>query len=346
MQQKNMLDMSEQDLKEIVSGLGYPEYRCNQIFNWLYKGTAHFGDMKNLPRQLIDRLEENYVTGIPEILKKQVSRLDGTTKYLVKYRDGSIVECVHLTYQFGRTVCVSSQVGCRMSCTFCASTKGGLVRNLSAGEMLAQVLVVQRDMKKRISNVVIMGSGEPLDNYENVIRFVRILGNKEGLNIGLRHVTLSTCGLVSEIKRLAEQGLPITLSVSLHAADDETRRYLMPVAKKYKIEEVLDSCRYYIERTGRKITFEYALVEGVNDSHEDAAKLASILRGMLCNVNLIPVNPVEGSGYNQPEAGKVRRFKKILADRGVSVTVRREMGRDIGGACGQLKAGYIKGEKV
>ena len=342
MRKKTLLDFGLQDLKKAVTECGFPEYRGKQVWDWLYKGAEHIRDMKNLPAQLISRLEEDYVTGIPRIVKKRVSALDGTAKYLVEYSDGSMVECVYLIYRFGRTVCVSSQVGCRMGCSFCASTKGGLVRSLSSGEIIGQVLAVQRDTGERITNVVVMGSGEPMDNFENVVAFIRLLGSKEGLNIGLRHVTVSTCGLMPEIKRLADLKLPITLSVSLHAADDETRLRLMPVARKYKIEEVLEGCRYYIQRTGRRVTFEYALVEGVNDRPGDAERLAGLLKGMLCNVNLIPVNPVEGSLMRQPDNRRVRTFKRILADRGINATVRREMGRDIAGACGQLKAGYMK----
>ena len=342
MRKRVLLDFGLQELKDMVAGYGYPGYRGKQVWDWLYKGAAGMRDMRNLPGDLISRLEEDFVTGMPRIVKKQVSALDGTAKYLVEYDDGSMVECVYLIYRFGRTVCVSSQVGCRMGCSFCASTKGGLVRSLSGGEMLAQVLTVQKDAGERITNVVVMGSGEPMDNFENVVAFIRLLGSEEGLNIGLRHVTVSTCGLVPEIKRLADLKLPITLSVSLHAADDETRLRLMPVARKYKIEEVLEGCRYYIQRTGRRVTFEYALVEGVNDRPGDAEKLAGLLKGMLCNVNLIPVNPVEGSLMRQPDNRRVRTFKRILADRGINATVRREMGRDIAGACGQLKAGYMK----
>jgi 23S rRNA (adenine2503-C2)-methyltransferase len=342
MRKRVLLDYGLQELKSMIAGYGYPEYRGKQVWDWLYKGAASIRDMRNLPGNLISRLAEDFVTGMPRIAKKQVSALDGTAKYLVEYDDGSMVECVYLVYRFGRTVCVSSQVGCRMGCSFCASTKGGLVRSLSGGEMLAQVLTVQKDVSERITNVVVMGSGEPMDNFENIVGFIRLLGMKEGLNIGLRHITVSTCGLVPEIKRLADLKLPITLSVSLHAADDETRLRLMPVARKYKIEEVLEGCRYYIQRTGRRVTFEYALVEGVNDRSGDAERLAGLLKGMLCNVNLIPVNPVEGTLMRQPDNRRVRTFKRILADRGINATVRREMGRDIAGACGQLKAGYMK----
>jgi 23S rRNA (adenine2503-C2)-methyltransferase len=341
MEARNILDMTVRELGLALREYGYPEYRSKQVFGWLYKGIG-LREMKNLPQELKNRLDEDFVTGIPEIIKKQVSEIDGTTKYLVKYYDGSMVECVYLIYEYGRTACISSQVGCRMGCSFCASTRGGLIRNLSPGEMTGQVLAIQRDAKTRISNVVIMGSGEPLDNYQNTLRFIRQLNSRDGLNIGLRSVTLSTCGLVPEIKKLAEEGLPITLSISLHGASDETRMRLMPVAGKYKTDEIVECCKYYIKRTGRRITFEYALVEGINNRPEDAKKLAALLKGMLCNVNLIPVNPVEGTGYKQPGAGKVKRFKQMLERAGISVTIRREMGRDIDGACGQLKAGYIE----
>ena len=343
---KSILDMTARELGLYMKKHGYPEYRSKQVFDWIYKGTASFEDMKNLPQQLIGLLNENFITGIPRIVKKKASSIDGTEKFLVGFHDGSMVECVYLIYKHGRTVCVSSQVGCRMGCSFCASTRGGLVRNLSSGEMTGQVLAVQRDTKTRISNIVIMGSGEPLDNFENTLRFIRQVSSREGLNIGLRGITVSTCGLVPEMKRLAEERLPITLSISLHAACDKTRMRLMPAAKKYKINEIIECCRCYIERTGRRITFEYALIEGINNRPEDAVKLSALLKGMLCNVNLIPVNPVGGTGYKQPGPDNVKRFKDILQKRGISVTIRREMGRDIAGACGQLRAGYINGKNL
>lgn len=346
MSKKNILDMTVEELGSYLKEYGYPEYRSRQVFDWIYKGTADFTEMKNLPRQLIQLLPQYFVTGIPEVEERKVSAIDGTTKYLVKFYDGSLVECVYLIYKYGKTLCVSSQVGCRMGCTFCASTMDGLIRNLSSGEMIGQVLAVQRDTGNRISNVVIMGSGEPLENYDNTIAFIRRLNSEDGLNIGIRNITLSTCGLVPQIIKLAGEELPITLSISLHAAFDKTRMRLMPVAKKYRINDVIESCKFYIQQTGRRITFEYALVKNVNDRLKDAQELAMLLRGILCNVNLIPVNPVNGTGYQQPITGQIRRFKEELDRKGMNVTIRREMGRDIAGACGQLKAGYINRENL
>lgn len=346
MEQRILLDLDLRGLEETVKAYGYPRYRGNQIWDWLYKGIGEFSGMENLPKPLRECLAKDFVIGMPQIIKKQVSKLDNTIKYLLKYQDGGLVECVRLTYRFGTTVCVSSQIGCRMGCNFCASTKGGLIRSLSSGEMLAQVLTVQRDAAAKVSNVVLMGSGEPLDNFENVIAFIQKLNLKEGIGIGLRHITLSTCGLVPEIIRLADLRLPITLSVSLHGADDITRSSLMPVAKRYKIKEILESCRYYTRCTGRRITIEYALVDSINDGMGDAVKLASLLKDMLCNVNLIPINPIKGSQYRRPQKNTLKMFERTLRQENITVTVRREMGRDIAGACGQLKAGYIYTKKL
>ncbi len=342
MRKENALDMNLADLEKVMFDHHQPKYRAGQIFQWLHRGVRGFHEMSSIPLQLREMLSEQFYTGMPEIVEKQVSKLDGTAKYLLRLIDGSLIECVMLTYCHGNTLCVSSQVGCRMGCLFCASTKGGLVRHLTPGEMVGQILVSREDTGERISNIVIMGSGEPLDNYNNVIKFIRIINQEKGLNIGLRHVTLSTCGLVEGIDRLSAEGLPVTLSVSLHGADDETRKKLMPVAKKYKIKEVIKACERYISRTGRRVTIEYALVKEINDGEEDAVRLAELLKGLLCHVNLIPLNPVRGIGLERPDMQKVNNFKEMLVQRGIPVTVRREMGRDINGACGQLRAGHLE----
>jgi len=338
----NILDMDVIDLKKIMEKLGQPSYRAKQVFKWLHKGIRCFDEMKNIPQKLREVLPKDFYIGMPEIIKKQVSRIDGTTKYLLKLFDDSLIECVILKYSYGNTLCISSQVGCRMGCSFCASTKEGLIRNLTPGEMVGQILVSQLDTGEKISNIVIMGSGEPLDNYENVIKFLKIVNNVDGLNIGLRHITLSTCGLTEGIDRLSKEGMPVTLSVSLHAADDETRKKLMTVAKRYKIKEIIEACKRYVSITGRRVTFEYALIKGINDDVEDAIRLVHLLKRIICHVNLIPVNPTQGFEYKQPEISKIYLFKDVLEQRGISVTIRREMGRDISGACGQLKTGYLK----
>lgn len=298
--------------------------------------------MLNLPESLRALLSTDFYTGMPIIEKKFVSNTDGSVKYLFRLNDGSVIESVLLSYRHGITACISSQVGCRMGCGFCASTTGGLIRHLSAGEMVSQVIAMQKDCKCRVSGVVVMGSGEPLDNFDNTMKFLELVSDRDGLNIGLRHITVSTCGLVPEILRLADSQMPVTLSVSLHAADDNTRKQLMPIAKKYKIKEVIDACKEYVRKTGRRVTFEYALISGVNDGPKNAERLAGLLSGVLCHVNIIPVNPVKGKPYRQPGRAQVKAFKDMLKARGINATVRRELGRDISGACGQLKAGYLE----
>lgn len=345
MQRANILDMNIEELQGFMGANGFPKYRAKQVFGWIYKGIEDFFDMSNIPADLRALVSQNFYNGIPGIVKKQVSKLDGTAKYLLKLTDGSLIETVLLIYDYGYTLCISSQVGCRMGCSFCASTRGGLIRDLSPGEMIGQILAVQKDANMRISNIVVMGSGEPLDNYDNLIKFLHLANRKEGLNIGLRHITISTCGLVPEIDRLAEEGLPVTLSVSLHAADDETRKNLMPIARKYKIEDIIDACRRYTSKTGRRVTFEYAMIRNVNDSDGDAGRLADLLKNMICHVNLIPVNPISENKYKQPTRERIDGFKDLLIQNGISATVRRELGRDIDGACGQLRAGYLEGTR-
>ena len=339
---KNALDLTTAEWRAELSGMGEPAFRAGQVFSWLHKG-ADFAQMRNLPASLRARLAERYDARGVEILEKFVSRQDGTVKYLYRLRDGNVIEGVRMRYHHGDTLCVSTQVGCRMGCAFCASTLEGLARSLSAGEILGQVIAANRD-EMRIHNIVLMGSGEPLDNYEQTVRFLRLLREPGGLQTSLRAVSLSTCGLPARIRTLAEEGLPVTLSVSLHAPDDAIRAQLMPVARSVSMDELLASCRYYLDKTGRRVIFEYALIAGVNSRVEHAAALASRLRGMQCHVNLIPLNPVPERGLAGAEESAVQAFRQALEARHISVTVRREMGRDIAGACGQLRRGYLASE--
>jgi 23S rRNA (adenine2503-C2)-methyltransferase len=338
---KNILDLDLAGLKEWMKYNGEKDFRAKQVFDWIYKGCFLFSDMKNIPESLRNKLGDSFQTGIPEIVEKYKSREDDTYKFLFKYSDGNIIETVVMKYKHGNSVCVSTQIGCRMGCTFCASTQSGMVRNLTAGEILGQILAAQKNIGGRISNVVLMGSGEPLDNFDNVTRFLDIVNSEYGLNIGQRHITLSTCGLVPKMRELADMNYQITLAVSLHAPNDEIRRQMMPVANKYSMDEILDACRYYIGRTNRRITFEYALVKGKNDSVKNAGELAEILKGMLCHVNLIPVNAVVENGYSKPSQQDIAAFSSVLTRKGIETTVRREMGSDINAACGQLRRSYL-----
>jgi len=342
----NLKDLTLPELEDLCQDLGEKKYRARQVFQWLYRGHFTIEDMTDLPESFRNKLKERAYVGFLEIEKKLVSNIDGTTKYLLKLEDGNIIESVIMIYSFGVSACLSTQVGCRMGCSFCASTIGGLVRNLSAGEMADEILTMQEDLKQRISNIVLMGSGEPLDNFDNVIKFLKIINSKDGLNIGMRHITLSTSGLVPEIKTLADYNLQINLAISLHAPNDELRQKLMPVARKHSIEEIMDACRYYIDKTNRRITFEYSLIKGVNDSVDNARELSQLLKGMLCHVNLIPVNKIEEREYEKSGIDRIKDFKSILEHRGIEVTVRREMGADINAACGQLRKNYIKDVKL
>ncbi|MDR2515066.1 MAG: 23S rRNA (adenine(2503)-C(2))-methyltransferase RlmN [Christensenellaceae bacterium] len=334
-----------EELGALIKGAGHPAFRAGQIHDWLQKG-AGFEGMKNLPQALLGELAAEYAAQGVRIEKTLRSKLDGTEKYLFALEDGNIVEGVFMRYAHGNTLCVSTQVGCRMGCAFCASGLEGLVRNMEPGEMLSQVLLagaLHREGQGRgVTNVVLMGSGEPLDNYENVLRFLRLLSAPRGMNISLRNVTLSTCGLVPEIDRLAGEDLPLTLSISLHAADDGRRREIMPVAKLYSIGALIESCKAYVKKTGRRVSFEYALIQGVNSTLEEADALAELLRGFQCHVNLIPVNFVPEKGLTAPGLGGIERFQARLQEKGVAVSRRREMGADIGGACGQLRRRHIE----
>jgi 23S rRNA (adenine2503-C2)-methyltransferase len=335
--------MNHGELKELCQSMGLPAFREKQLFSWLHGRLARdYAEMTNLPEELRRKLAEEYPIRCCQVEKVQTSRLDDTSKYLFRLFDGNLIESVLMHYHHGNSVCISSQVGCRMGCRFCASTIDGVVRNLTASEMLDQIYMIQLHTGQRVDNVVVMGSGEPLDNYDNLIRFIELLNDRDGLNISARSITVSTCGIVPEIRRLADRQVQITLAVSLHAPNDELRRTMMPIANKYSISEVLDACAYYLERTGRRLTFEYSLVQGVNDSDECADELARLVRGLNCHVNLIPVNPIKERDYRQATRERVQHFKGRLERLGINCTVRREMGRDIDGACGQLRRSYMQ----
>lgn len=334
----DLLSMYPSELRDLMTELGQKLFRAKQIYEWLYKGVCSFDDMTNLPAELINILKEKCFIGRLGIQRKLVSKIDGTVKYLFSMADGECVETVLMRYKHGNSVCVSTQAGCRMGCTFCASTVNGFRRNLSPSEILLQVMTVMRDTGEKVSNIVLMGIGEPLDNYDNVLRFLHIVNLPEGLGIGMRHISLSTCGLVDRIDMLAEEQLQLTLSVSLHACNDERRRQIMPIARKWNYDALLDACERYEKATGRRISFEYALISGVNDSDADAAELGRRLQGTLCHVNLIPVNPVAENGYKKSDRARISSFVKTVESFGISATVRRKLGSDINASCGQLRA--------
>ena len=334
--------MNIEELKELMTGLGEKPFRAKQIYSWLHEHmVTSYEEMTNLPAKLREKLAAYPITAL-EVVDVQVSKLDGTRKYLFRLADGNVIESVLMKYKHGNSVCISSQVGCRMGCRFCASTIGGLTRNLQASEMLDQIYRIWQETGERVSNVVVMGTGEPLDNYENLLRFIHILTEEGGVHISQRNLTVSTCGLVPKIYDLAKEKLQMTLALSLHAPNDEKRRELMPIARKYTMEEVLDACRYYFEQTGRRITFEYSLVAGVNDSEENARELSGRIGDINCHVNLIPVNPVKERSFQRSTRQAVENFKIKLEKCGINVTIRREMGSDIDGACGQLRKSYME----
>lgn len=335
--------MTEEQLAAFAKENGWPAFRARQIFSWLHaKGANSFDQMTDLPKTMIAQLEETCVIERLTVERVQKSK-DGTEKYLLGLADGNCIETVLMRYEYGNTVCVSSQVGCRMGCRFCASTQGGRVRNLTAGEIADEVYTAARETGERVSHIVLMGIGEPLDNFDNVMDFLSIISSDKGVNIGMRNISLSTCGLVPMIGKLAERHLGLTLSVSLHAPVNEMRSSMMPVNDAYPLEKLIPACRAYQKETGRRISFEYSMVRGVNDSPQTAAKLASLIRGMGAHVNLIPINPVDGSPYSATDAANVRRFQKQLQDLGVNATVRRRLGTDISAACGQLRREAQKG---
>lgn len=336
----DLKSMTQEEMGGLMKELGQPAFRAKQLFQWLHRGVTSFDEMSNLSKELRARLAEQCYITAPTVERKQESKLDGTIKYLWKLRDGNCIETVLMRYHHGNTVCVSCQVGCRMGCAFCASTLGGKIRDLTASEILDQVLFTQLDSGQPISNIVMMGIGEPLDNWDQVMRFLTLVNHADGLNIGMRHISLSTCGLVKQIDKLAELGLQLTLSVSLHAPDDETRSSLMPVNKSVGVEMLMDTCRRYFETTGRRISYEYAMIDGVNDSDAQADRLARLLRGQPGHVNLIPLNNVEESPLRPSR--RVREFQKRLESHGVTATVRRRLGGDIDASCGQLRRKMLK----
>lgn len=329
------------ELQAELVGMNIEKYRAAQIFSWLYKGADDFSAMLNLPLALRKRLDEIYYIEKLKVVRKLVSKIDGTTKFLFETRDGEHVESVLMHYEHGDSACISTQIGCKMGCSFCASSRLGFARNLTPGEMLSQIDMISRECGCRVSNVVLMGIGEPLDNYDNVIKFLKLINTPEGFNIGYRHISLSTCGLCDRIADLANEKMPLTLSISLHAPFDDMRTQMMPINKRYNIKQLIEACRAYINVTGRRISFEYALIGGVNDSTLCAERLAALLKGMLCHVNLIPVNTVKESGY--VSSTNQKEFIAVLEKHGVNVTVRRKMGADIEAACGQLRRNH-KGE--
>lgn len=334
----DILSLTREETEALCESVGEKRFRGKQVFDWLYKGVDSFSEMRNLPAGLIAALEQKAFIPQVYITEKKVSSVDGTVKYLISFSDGEAVESCVMRYNHGLSICISTQSGCRMGCSFCASTKAGLSRDLTPSEMLLQVMNAEKDLGERISNIVLMGIGEPLDNYENVLRFLRLVNMKDGLNKGYRHISLSTCGLCERIDALSEEGMPITLSVSLHAVTDEKRRAVMPIAHKYTVAELIGTCRRYIQKTGRRVAIEYAMIEGVNDTDEDALELARLLTGMLVHVNLIPVNTVEGTGYRKSRRESIAAFAGLLEKKGISVTVRRKLGSDIDASCGQLRA--------
>ena len=328
-------------VEEYIAGLGEKKFRAKQLYEWMHvHKAASYGEMTNLPKSLRRQLDEETDYTCLRQVDCQISRQDGTRKYLFALADGNMVESVLMRYHHGNSVCISSQVGCRMGCRFCASTLDGLERNLAPSEMLDQIYRIERDIGERVSNVVVMGTGEPLDNYDNLLTFIRMLTDEHGCHISQRNVTVSTCGIVPRIRQLAEEKLQITLVLSLHASNQKKRLELMPIARTYDISQVLDACAFYFQETGRRVTFEYSLVEGVNDAPEQALELAHLLAGMHGHVNLIPVNPIKERSYAASRPASVHRFQNILEKNGINVTIRRELGADIDGACGQLRRRY------
>jgi 23S rRNA (adenine2503-C2)-methyltransferase len=339
------LDIKSLYIDELINEmkiLNQPAFRAKQIYEWMHtKLISSYDEMTNISKELRNILKENYPLVSLEAVDSLVSETDGTIKYLFRLSDDRVIESVLMKYHHGNSVCISSQVGCRMGCTFCASTIGGKERDLTASEMLDQIYRIQSMSGERVSNVVVMGTGEPLENYDNLLRFIRILSDEAGLNISARNITVSTCGLPDKIRELAEEELPITLALSLHAPNNEIRRRLMPIARQYELSEVMDAFRYYYERTGRRLTFEYCLVDGINDEENHARELSKLVRGYNCHVNLIPVNPIKERSYVKSDSNKIQKFKNILEKYRINVTIRREMGSDINAACGQLRKSYV-----
>ena len=332
-----------EELKAEILKIGEKSFRAKQLYEWFHQKLARdYDEMSNIPKNLKEKLADGYTYTSLKIVEVQTSKIDDTKKYLFALGDGNLVESVWMKYHHGNSVCISSQVGCRMGCKFCASTLGGLERGLMPSEMLDQIYAISRDTRERVSNVVVMGTGEPLDNYDNLLKFITLITDEDGLNISQRNITVSTCGIVENMRKLADENFQITLALSLHGATQEKRRKLMPIADQYDLNKVLSACEYYFEKTGRRITFEYSLVDGVNDTDEDAENLCKLVGGLNCHINLIPVNPVKERDYKESKKENVIHFKEKLEKRHINATIRREMGRDIDGACGQLRRRYVK----
>ena len=341
----DLKDFEFDELKKYLKSIGEPSFRAEQIFEWLHKGAESYDEMTNISKSTRQKLNENTYVSTLKIREKYVSKLDGTVKYLFELPDGNCIESVVMRYHHGLTICISSQIGCRMGCRFCASTIGGLYRNLTAGEILNQVIFAQKDIGERISNIVMMGIGEPLDNYDNVIKFLHNVNHEKGLNIGYRHITVSSCGIAPQIKRLADECLPITLTISLHAPNNEIRNGIMPVNHKFEINELIEACHEYARKTGRRLSFEYSLIHNVNDSADNANELAALIKPLKAHVNLIPVNKVEERDFKKGSDKEIRAFQKRLEDLGINATVRRELGSDISASCGQLRKKTIRNKR-
>lgn len=344
---KDIQSLNIEQLTEELVAMGEKKFRAKQVYAWIHeKLSESFDEMTNLSKDFREKLQEAYILNGMEPVAVQTSKIDGTQKYLFRLRDGHVIESVLMKYHHGNSVCISSQVGCLMGCRFCASTIGGKERDLEVSEMLGQIYKIQKLSGERVHNVVVMGTGEPLDNYDNLVQFIKMLTDENGLHISQRNVTVSTCGIVPKIRELAKEKLQITLALSLHAPTQKKRKQLMPIANKYDLKEVLDACLYYYEQTGRRLTFEYSLVAGVNDTDQDAKELTALIGKFPCHVNLIPVNPIKERDFVQPDRSACEAFKNKLEKNGINVTIRREMGRDIDGACGQLRKSYLdqKGE--
>ena len=340
---KNIRSMTLTEISDAFAELGFPKFRAKQVYSWVQeKGVSSFDEMTNLSKDMREKLSQNYVLDCCKINTKLVSKIDETVKYLFEMNDGEYVESVVMKYKYGYSICISTQVGCKMGCTFCASAIGGFVRNLDAGEMLSEIFTAQNDLKIKINHLVLMGTGEPLDNYDNVMKMLELLTDENGQNMSMRHISLSTCGIVPKIYDLADKKLGLTLSVSLHAPNNIIRNSSMPINHKYDIEELLKACRYYAKTTNRRISFEYAMIKDINDSDECAVELANKLKGILCHVNLIPVNNVRETNFVKSTVERQKKFIDILASRGITATVRRTLGSDINASCGQLRASTKK----
>lgn len=343
MEQIDIKSLTKEELICEIEKLGEKKFRATQMYEWMHKKLVRsFDEMTNLSKDFREKCKENFCFVSLNPVQVQESAFDGTKKYLFELYDGNVVESVFMRYKHGNSVCISSQVGCRMGCRFCASTLDGLERNLTASEMLDQIYAIEGLTGERVSNVVVMGTGEPMDNYDNLLRFLRMLTNEDGLHISMRNITVSTCGIVPNMRRLADEKLQITLALSLHATTDEKRKKLMPIANRYSIAELMDACQYYFSQTGRRITFEYSMVAGVNDTNEDLEELIALAKPLNCHINLIPVNPIKERDFVQPDMKYVQNFKNKLEKNRVNATIRREMGRDIDGACGQLRRKHVE----